>query len=106
MPQIEFVPSVRYAGAVTIFFRDKHTIIVKQGSTMLVFHRWWDRHRLDYTKSWKPFCRALREQSGLNLERCRQLAVRYEISIQSYAGGLSIPPNIKIIGGGRNGAGR
>ena len=32
MPSIDFVPTVRYAGAVTIFFRDKHTVIVKQGS--------------------------------------------------------------------------
>ncbi len=38
MPSIDFVPTVRYAGAVTIFFRDKHTVIVKQGSTMVIFH--------------------------------------------------------------------
>ena len=44
MPSIDFVPTVRYAGAVTIFFRDKHTVIVKQGSTMVIFHRWWERH--------------------------------------------------------------
>ena len=53
MPSIDFVPTVRYAGAVTIFFRDKHTVIVKQGSTMVIFHRWWERQDFDYSSSWK-----------------------------------------------------
>lgn len=106
MPSKEFVPMVRYAGQVIVFFRDKHTVIVKQGSTMVVFHRWWERHDFDYSSSWKPFCQALRCNAGLTLARCCCLADKYEVSMQSYSGGLTIPPGIKVIGSSRKDAGR
>ncbi len=97
----EFQPMVRYAGEVVVFFRDKHTVIVKQGSTMVAFHRWYDRRQFDYTNSWKPFCYALRNNMKLDLSECRRLAMKYGISVQSYSGGLSIPDNIKVIKNGR-----
>ncbi len=97
---------VRYAGQVIVFFRDKHTVVVKQGSTMVVFHRWWERHDFDYSSSWKPFCQALRCNAGLTLARCCCLADKYEVSMQSYSGGLTIPPGIKVIGTNRKDASR
>lgn len=97
MTMKEFQPMVRYTGEMVVFFRDKHTVIVKQGSTMVVFHRWWERHNFDYTNSWKPFCRALRCNAQLDLGECRRLAMRYDVSMQAYSGGLSIPDNIRVI---------
>lgn len=95
--QTQFTPQVRYAGELTLVFRDKYTIIAKYGSTSLLFHRWYDRGRGDYAEKWKPFVRALKEQKISSLADCRQLAYKHDIDIQGYSGGLSLPRDIKVI---------
>ena len=95
--QVQFRPQVRYIGELTIMFRDKHTVIVKSGSTSLMFHRWYDRGLGDYTRKWKPFIRALKEQKIESLADCRQLAYKHDIEVQSYSGGLSIPEDVEVI---------
>ena len=95
--QIQFKPQVRYTGELTLIFRDKYTIIATLGSTSLVFHRWFDRGLGDYAKEWKPFARALKEQHLTDLSYLRRLAIKYNFSCQSYAGGLSLPTDIEEI---------
>lgn len=94
----EFQPTIRYVGDVVVFFRDKHTIIVKQGSTMVIFHRWFERHTNDFKQSWQPFCRALMSNKKLSLYECYRLANKCGIDAQHYSGGLSVPQDIRTIG--------
>ncbi len=95
--QAKFKPQIRHIGELTLIFRDKHTIIATYGSTSLVFHRWFDRGMGDYAEKWKPFARALKEQRLTDLSDLRRLALKYSISCQSYAGGLSLPTDIEEI---------
>lgn len=94
----EFQPTIRYIGDVVVFFRDKHTVIVKQGSTMAVFHRWFERHQNDFQNSWRPFCRALLHNQKLTLYECYRLANKYEVDAQHYNGGLSVPQGVRVMG--------
>ena len=95
--QAKFKPQIRHIGELTLIFRDKHTIIATYGSTSLVFHRLVDRGMGDYAEKWKPFARALKEQRLTDLSDLRRLALKYSISCQSYAGGLSLPTDIEEI---------
>ncbi len=95
--QLQFKPQIRHIGGLTLIFRDKYTIIATLGSTSLVFHRWFDRGMGDYSEKWKPFTRALKEQRLTDLSDLRRLALKYSISCQSYAGGLSLPTDIEEI---------
>lgn len=95
--QAKFRPQVRYAGELTLVFRDKYTVIAKHGSTGLVFHRWFDRALGDYAGKWKPFTRALKEQKISDLSDLRRLAIKHGIECQSYSGGLSLSADMEDI---------
>lgn len=95
----DFEQRVRFVGETTILFRDNYTVVVQQGSTCLAFHRWWERRRGDFARSWKPFCEALSRNRRMDLAECRRLALKYGVEIQAYHQPLGRLDGIRIIGG-------
>lgn len=94
----EFEQRVRFVGDTTILFRDKHSVVVQQGSTRLIFHRWYDRSRSDYARSWKPFCEALSRNRVMNMAECRRLALKYGVDMCVSHQPLGRLDGIKVIG--------
>lgn len=78
--QIEFEPQWRELNDLIIYFRDKHTVVVSQGTTCVMFHRWFERHLGDYEKKWNPFCRSLKCTNSLHtIWQIIQIAERYGV---------------------------
>lgn len=93
----EFEPRVRFLGNLTIYFRDKTTVLVQQGSTTLAFHRWWTRPKGYFAKSWKPFCDALSRNRVIDLTEIRRLARKYDVELQAYHQPIGRLDGVKII---------
>lgn len=71
----------RKVGELTIWFRDAQTVLVKdaQGTTH-VFSRWGMSQRNFYTNNWRPFQRAVRRRTKLDVYDIYKLAAKYDIS--------------------------
>lgn len=89
MNSFDFTPSIRKIDGIVIVFRDKYTIIISDGRKPVSFHRWFERHRFDYSRFWKPFYQALHRRKHLTMSDCYVLADRYQIPSQSYTGEIS-----------------
>lgn len=76
----------------TIIFKDRETIWVlpKDGSTNVIFHRWWAPIG-SYKAGWGQFRRLLYREKKLDIATCYRLAHRY--GIQSM--GTTRAPTIK-----------
>ncbi len=79
-----FEPAFRKVHGILIYFKDKHTVVVSQGNTCILFHRWHDRERSSYEHSWKPFCRAMQKYNTLfSIYDITKLAEKYEVEHQT-----------------------
>lgn len=91
--QPRFVPEVRHVNGMQFYFRDKHTVIVSQGYTCMVFHRWFERKKGDYP-NWFNFCRVLKRRNTLNdiYEVCK-IADHYGIDCHHVTNSIkTLPP--------------
>lgn len=93
MQQPIFEPEVRHVNGMQIYFRDKHSVIVSQGYTFMVFHRWFDRKKGEYAK-WFNFCRVLKRRNTINdiYEVCK-IADHYGIECHHVTNSIkTLPP--------------
>lgn len=55
----KFVPSVRYINGLTIWFKSKHLIQVREGPNIVDFVRYANPGGGCYQSAWRPFCEKL-----------------------------------------------
>lgn len=59
MDKVAFRPSVRYTNGLTIWFKNKHDIEVRDRSSAVIISRCFIKENNCYRDRWKPFCEKL-----------------------------------------------
>lgn len=93
----DFEPSVRYINGLTIYFKDKYTIIAFDKDSSVTCQRWYDRPLGSYAKQWRPFCDELKTRNYLKSTRdIWNIAFKYEIGAMGSYQRPTIPERIKV----------
>lgn len=95
--QRQFIESVRKLRNLTIYFRDKHTIIVYYDRGTVIFHRWFDRPKGSYRNNWLPFTLALKQKNLKNILEVYRYAEEYDIEHVVPIHNYKIPTNVQMI---------
>lgn len=93
----DFEPSVRYVNGLTIYFKDKDTVVAMDDKSTIICERWFDRALGSYAQRWKPFCEVLKTRNYLSTTRdVWNIAFKYEIGAMVSRTRPTIPDKIKV----------
>lgn len=78
-----FKPSVRYTNGLTLWFKNKREVEVRDGRSRVIISRYFIRQN-SYEKKWKPFCEKLYRLNSLHtIWDVMDLATKYELDMHS-----------------------
>lgn len=65
MNKVAFRPSVRYTNGLTLWFKNKHDVEVRDRNSIIIVSRWFVKENNFYRDRWKPFCEKLYRLNSL-----------------------------------------
>lgn len=79
-----FEPSVRYTNGLTLWFKSKHDVEVRDHRSIIIVSRWFVKENNCYRDRWKPFCETLYRHNSLHtIWDVMDLASKYGLDMYS-----------------------
>ncbi len=83
MPKICDTISIRKVNDLILVFYNAKTIYVKSKWGLVAYERWFMRHRMFYSKNFRPFSESLKQNRHITLEYINRLAEMYDITVSN-----------------------